>query len=80
MAEDYNGAGFTVKEMLVRLETKVDVILADHEARIRKIEATDAEAAGESTRSGKLSASLLSWAAIALALLGNASTIIWLTH
>lgn len=33
-----NGNGFTTKEILVRLEDKVDKILEDHELRIRAVE------------------------------------------
>ena len=70
MAEDYNGAGFTVKEMLVRLETKVDIVLADHEDRLRRIEQNDAITEGESTKSKSANASLLAWSAIAITTLG----------
>lgn len=80
MAEDNSGAGFTVKEMLVRLETKMDVILSDHEARIRRIEASDALAEGSSNTSDRLSARFVAYMALIATLMGNVGTIIWLTH
>jgi len=33
-----NGNGFTTKEILVRLEDKVDRVIADHENRLRSLE------------------------------------------
>ena len=33
-----DGNGFTNKEILLRLEQKVDAVLADHEDRIRTVE------------------------------------------
>lgn len=33
-----DGNGFTAKEIMVRMEAKIDVILADHELRIRNNE------------------------------------------
>ena len=46
MAEE---AGFTTKEMIVRLDAKLDHVIADHETRIRSLEATRSEGEGEST-------------------------------
>lgn len=39
MIDEPNGNGFfTTKEILVRLEKKIDEILADHESRLRSLE------------------------------------------
>lgn len=35
---DISGNGFTTKEILVRLEEKVDKVLDDHEKRLRGLE------------------------------------------
>lgn len=35
---DGNGNGFSNKEILLRLEAKVDAVLADHEVRLRSME------------------------------------------
>ena len=67
MADD---AGFTVKEMLIRLDTKVDIVLADHEARLRALEKEANESSANDVSSEKLSAKRVSWAAITAALGG----------
>lgn len=77
MSEDHS-AGFTVKEMLVRVETKVDVVLADHEARIRRLEEEAAQEAGEDTFARRNSASIIAWAAICLA--GAGDILLIVTH
>lgn len=38
MTEHNNTEGFTQKEILIRLETKVDFLIQDHEQRIRSLE------------------------------------------
>lgn len=77
MAEEINGAGFTVKEMLVRVETKVDMVLADHEQRLRRIENNDAVIAGETTKSDKISAKMVAWTAIGITTLAALSQIVY---
>jgi len=64
MAEE---TGFTVKEMLIRLDTKVDLVIADHERRIRALEKEANESSGQDTGSEKLTAKRVSWAAVAAA-------------
>lgn len=70
MADD-GGAGFTVKEMLVRVETKMDIVLADHEARLRKIENSDALNEGADGNKDKISAKLLAWAILGVSVIGG---------
>lgn len=43
---DANGNGFTTKEILIRMEQKVDEMLADHETRIRANESSIARVKG----------------------------------
>lgn len=38
MSNNDNGAGYTIKEIVVRLESKVDKVLDDHETRLRSLE------------------------------------------
>lgn len=40
-------AGFTVKEMIIRLDAKMDHVIADHEARLRLLEKVDNQNSGE---------------------------------
>ena len=64
MAEE---TGFTVKEMIIRLDAKVDHVISDHEARIRALEKESAETSGQDTGTEKLTAKRVSWAAVATA-------------
>jgi hypothetical protein len=64
---DDNTAGFTVKEMLVRVEAKVDVILADHEQRLRSLEEEKNQEKGSDSSMNRISSKWLSWAAILVA-------------
>lgn len=75
MAED-NSAGFTVKEMLVRVEAKMDVVLADHEHRLRVLEANEADREGAANKSEKIGAKAMAWFAVAISFIGAGSNII----
>ena len=80
MSDEIN-AGFTVKEMLVRLETKVDVILADHETRLRRVEERDAQQDGNFTNREKFGAKVLALGATFIALAGVVSqAVYYATH
>lgn len=80
MAGDEMNAGFTVKEMLVRVEAKVDVILADHEARLRKIENSDALAEGGSNNNSANRARVVAWFASLAAVGQIAYDLFYFTH
>lgn len=41
-----SSAGFTVKEIVIRLEAKMDTVIADHEHRLRLLESDNNERKG----------------------------------